>query len=189
MTMRPPARKACAVLACAAACITVAGCGGSTAGLISSAYSTPLQHDFETVLEAARTGNGACASTETALKHTEQDFGNLPPTVDAALRTKIMQGMSYLTAEALKECSTVKTTTTTTTTKSKSKANSEITAVPVPTTTIVEAVTTTVSSVVATTPENGGGTPAETGGSNPGGSEASGGQAPANGAQQKEPGP
>jgi hypothetical protein len=186
--MRPLARNACVVMAGLVACAAIAGCGGSTAGLIPSGYSMPLQHDFETVLETARTGDGACASTETALNHTRRDFEDLPPSVDAALRTRIMQGISYLTAEALRECSTVKTTTTTTTTKSKTKASTEVSTIPVTTSATVETVVSTVTSASATTPENGGGTPAETGGSNPGGSEASGEQPPAGGAQPKEPG-
>jgi hypothetical protein len=173
MTMRAPARLACAA-ACGLTAILLASCGGSNAGLIPSAYSTPLQHDFETVLEAARTGNGACGPTETALKRTQQNFRELPSSVNGTLHTRLSQGISYLYEEALKECATK--TTTTTTTRTKTTTATEITATAVATSSASVLTTVEATTVATTTPENGGGTQAPPPGS-PGGSEAGGNEA------------
>ncbi len=173
MTMRPPARLACTAACCLTA-ILLASCGGSTAGLIPAAYSTPLQHDFVTVLETARTGNGACGPTKTALKTTEQNFRELPSSVNGTLRTRLSQGISYLAEEALKECETK--TTTTTTTRTTTTTTTEITPTVVTTSNISVLTTAEATTVATTTPENGGGTQAPPPGS-PGGSEAGGNEA------------
>ncbi len=96
-------------------------CGGSGKGLIPVADAGPLQSDFEAVAQAAENGDGSCASTESALLKTEQDFAALPPSVDSGLRTTIRQGIENLRTHALALCaqplpqSTVTTTPKTTT--------------------------------------------------------------------------
>ena len=78
------------LLAVAAALLV--SCGGSSAKLIPVADAGPLQSDFETVQSDAETGNGNCATTESALLKTEQDFAALPASVDAGLRATLRQG-------------------------------------------------------------------------------------------------
>ncbi len=102
-------------------------CGGSGKGLIPLADAGPLQSDFEAVAQAAENGDGSCASTESALLKTEQDFAALPPSVDSGLRSTIRQGVENLRTHALALCAqplpqstltstTPKTTTSTTST-------------------------------------------------------------------------
>jgi hypothetical protein len=154
--------------------IALSACGGSGSGFIPGRYAGPLEHDFENVLEAARTGNGACKSTEIALKKTEADFQALPPDVSSALKARLRTGISYLTSEAIAECETVtKTTTTTTTTRTKSHSNTEITEEIVVTQSSAPVITESVTAPSTTSKENPGGTAAPTGGGpGPGGSEA-----------------
>ena len=61
-------------------------CGSSGKGLIPLAYAGPLQSDFQTVLQAAREGDGSCTATEAKIRKTEHDLQALPSTVDGGLR-------------------------------------------------------------------------------------------------------
>lgn len=131
-------------------------CGGSGKGLIPVADAGPLQSDFEAVAQAAENGDGSCASTESALLKTEQDFAALPPSVDSGLRNTIRQGIENLRKQALELCtqprpqSTVTTPNTTTSTTSTA-------------TTPTETQTTPTETQTTTTPSPsgpGGGTPA-----------------------------
>lgn len=119
MIMRSTARLLTAALLGLAAALLVA-CGGSGKGLIPEASAGPLRSDFEAVAQAAESGNGSCASTETALGKTEKDFLGLPASVDPRLRDKLRAGIANLRQRALAMCAepapTVTTATTPTTT-------------------------------------------------------------------------
>jgi len=96
--------------------IGVAGCGGSTVGLIPSADASSLKQDFEAVARAAESGNGACAKTEAALQQTVTDFGALPTGLKRALHQRLQEGIDNLRERALAKCAEVTSTTTTTST-------------------------------------------------------------------------
>ena len=134
----PPARaawlmRAVPATALGALAALLISCGSSGGGLIPIADAGPLQSDFEAVAQAAETGDGSCASTESALLRTEQDFAALPPSVDSALRETIRRGIDNLRTHALALCaqplpqSTVTTTpkTTTSTTTSTPPAETQ----------------------------------------------------------------
>lgn len=134
-------------------------CGSSGKGLIPSANAGPLQSDFEAVAHAAETGEGSCAETESALGKTEQDFLQLPATVDRGLHARMQLGIENLRKQALATCEqTAETKTTgtqTSTTSTTTSTNTETTppAQSTPTTT-----TGTTSTPTTTTP------PGESGG-------------------------
>jgi len=120
-------------------------CGGSGKGLIPLADAGPLQSDFEAVAQAAENGDGSCASTESALLKTEQDFAALPPSVDGGLRNTIRQGIDNLRTHALSLCAqplpqstvttpqtTPSTTTTTTPTETQTTTTETQTTTPSP---------------------------------------------------------
>jgi hypothetical protein len=124
-------------------------CGSSGSGLIPSANAGPLRSDFEAVAQAAASGNGSCARTESALGKTEQDFLALPATIDGGLYKRLQQGIANLHTQALAMCLRPTTTPTTTT-------SSQTTTTPTTTTT-----TSTETTPTTTTPPNqGGGTEA-----------------------------
>jgi hypothetical protein len=148
-------------------------CGGSGKGLIPTGDAGPLQSDFEAVARAAENGDGNCASTESALLHTEQDFARLPSSVDNGLRETLHRGIENLRTRSLGLCaqplpqSTVTTTTpkTTTSTTSTTPPPSETETTPTQTT-----------PTTTTTPGPGGGTQAP-GEEGPKAGEAEGGGA------------
>ncbi|MFI4989647.1 MAG: hypothetical protein ACHQHO_01855 [Solirubrobacterales bacterium] len=124
--LSPLLRAALAVTLGALAGLLIS-CGGTGKGLIPVADAGPLQSDFEAVAQAAENGDGSCASTESTLLKTEQDFAALPPSVDSGLRSTIRQGIDNLRTHALALCAqplpqstltstTPKTTTSTTST-------------------------------------------------------------------------
>lgn len=123
--LSPLLRAALALVLGALAALLIS-CGGSGKGLIPLADAGPLQSDFEAVAQAAENGDGSCASTESALLKTEQDFAALPPSVDSGLRSTIRQGIDNLRTHALSLCaqplpqSTLTTTTPKTTTSTTS---------------------------------------------------------------------
>ncbi|HEX3391965.1 MAG TPA: hypothetical protein VHS55_05345 [Solirubrobacteraceae bacterium] len=137
-------------------------CGTSGTGLIPAASAGPLQSDFEAVAQAAKSGNGNCLATESALGKTQQDFLALPSTVDAGLRGRLREGIANLRKVALAMCaqpaagaaSTATTPTTTTSTTSTS------TTTPTTTTPTTGAGTTTTPTTTTPPANNGGGTPA-----------------------------
>ena len=113
-------RGAVATLLGAATALLIS-CGGSGAGLIPAGNAGPLQSDFETVASAAQSGNGSCGATEAAIQKTEQDFRELPASVDAGLRNRLSQGIANLHKHALELCAQPlagSTVTTSSTTKS-----------------------------------------------------------------------
>jgi hypothetical protein len=161
----------------------LASCGGSSAKLIPVADAGPLQSDFETVQQDAETGDGSCATTESALLKTEQDFAVLPASVDAGLRATLRQGIDNLRVRALALCAQplAQTRTTATTPKNTTSTSTSTTTTPPTTTTSTTPTTPTTPSTTSTTP--GGGTPApgETppaGGGTPGGGTGEGASSP-----------
>jgi hypothetical protein len=175
-----------------AAALSIAACGSSSGKLIPLADAGPLQSDFEAVAQAAETGNGDCSATEAAIGTTEQDFNELPTTVDAGLRQTLRQGIDNLRSHALALCAqplaqatltstTAKTTpSTTTSTSATTPATTETTTTP----------PVTPPTTTPATPGAGGGTqapgtgeetPAQGGGT--GGVEGAGGSTPGVGAE------
>lgn len=120
---------AAALLGVAAAALV--SCGSSGKGLIPSANAGPLQNDFEAVSHAAETGEGSCSETESALGKTEQDFLQLPATVDRGLHARLQLGIENLRKQALATCeqaAEAKTTgTQTSTTSTTTSTNTETT--------------------------------------------------------------
>jgi hypothetical protein len=141
-------------------------CGSSGAGLIPSANTGPLKSDFEAVAQAAGSGNGSCAATESALGKTEQDFLALPTTVDTGLHRRLQEGIANLHKQALAMCaqptptatSTTSTQTTTTSTTT-TPTTTQTTPTPPTTTTTIPTSTQTTPSPIAP-PNQGGGTEA-----------------------------
>jgi hypothetical protein len=152
-------RVALAGLLGLSAALLVSACAGSNAKLIPVADAGPLQSDFEAVAQEAEAGNGSCTTTQAAIAKTEQDFNELPATVDAGLRNTLRQGIDNLRSHALALCAqslaqASVTSTTANTTPSHTTA-----------TTTTETQTTPAQTTPATTtPETetnpGGGTPA-----------------------------
>ena len=178
-------RLALAAMLGVAAALLVA-CGSSNGKLIPVADSGPLQGDFETVAQAAETGNGSCSTTETALAKTEQDFNALPGSVDSGLRDTLRQGIDNLRKHALALCAQPLAQTTPTSTTSKPSTTTSTSTATTPTTTpsTTTPTTTTPTNTTPTTPATpGGGTPAGPGEAPPGaGSEQGGtGVGPSNG--------
>jgi hypothetical protein len=146
-----------------AAALSIAACGSSSSGkLIPLADAGPLQSDFEAVAQAAETGNGNCSATEAAITTTEQNFNELPTTVDAGLRQTLRQGIDNLRSHALALCAqplaqaTVTSTTAKTTPANTTSTSTTTTTATTPTTTTPATTPTTTT----TTPGSGGGTPA-----------------------------
>jgi hypothetical protein len=155
-------RLLCAALLGVTAAVLVS-CGGSGSGLIPSANAGPLRGDFEAVSRAASAGNGSCASTESALGKTEQDFLALPSTVNGGLRARLEQGISNLRKVALAVCLQASPTATSTT-------GAETT----PSTTASTATTETTPPTATTTSTGAQTTPTTTSPGQSGGTEASG---------------
>ncbi len=138
MTVHPrslPLRATLAALLGVAAALLIS-CSGSGKGLIPSGDAGPLREDFRAVVEAAENGDGNCASTETALVKTEQDYDALPSSTDAGLRKRLQEGIANLRTRALDLCRqpvpqpTVTTTppkTTTTQTTQSTPTNTQTT--------------------------------------------------------------
>ncbi|HEY2140492.1 MAG TPA: hypothetical protein VGG98_00350 [Solirubrobacteraceae bacterium] len=166
---RPLAVLSAVLLGVAAALLVSCGSGGK--GLIPTGNAGPLQSDFEAVAQAARSGDGSCASTAAAIRKTEQDFAALPASIDAGLRNTLRQGISNLRTRALVLCAQPLPQATVT---------SPSTSATQPTTTVttpVETQTTDTQTTPATTPTTttpGGGTPAPGAGGGEGPSGAGG---------------
>jgi hypothetical protein len=134
-------------------------CGTSGKGLIPTGNAGPLQSDFEAVARDAQNGNGRCAATEAALARTEHDFGALPATVDAGLRSRLREGITNLRTRALEVCAQPLPQATVTTTAPRTSTSTQTT----PTTPTVTQTTATQPAPATSTPTTtgpGGGTPA-----------------------------
>lgn len=107
-----------------AAAALLVSCGSSGTGLIPAADAGPLQSDFESVVQAATTGNGNCAATESALGKTEQDFLALPASIDRGLHSRLREGIANLRRRALAMCIQPNPTATTTTTPTETTTTS-----------------------------------------------------------------
>jgi hypothetical protein len=157
-------------------------CSSSGNGLIPTGSAGPLQSDFETVAQAAESGDGDCTVTETALLKTEQDFAALPSTIDGGLHERLHQGIANLRVRALALCAQPlpQTTSTTTTPRTTTTTTSTQTTPTVTETTPTQSTPTTTP---PTTSAPAGGTPAP--GSEPapgvGGGESGGGGGAAGG--------
>lgn len=149
--MRPPvsSRRLLAGLLGVAAALLLAACGSSGGKLIPLADAGPLQSDFEAVAQAAETGNGDCSATEAAVATTEQDFNELPATVDAGLRQTLRQGIDNLRSHALALCAQPLAQATVTNTTAKTTPS---TTTDTSTTTTTPATTETTTTPPATTP-------------------------------------
>jgi hypothetical protein len=79
-------------------------CSSSGKGLIPIADAGPLKGDFRAVAQAAENGDGNCATTESALLKTEQDFAALPSSTDSGLRETLRKGVENLRKRALSLC-------------------------------------------------------------------------------------
>jgi hypothetical protein len=141
-----------------AAALLVA-CGTSGTGLIPTGNAGPLQSDFEAVAQDAQNGNGRCTTTEAAIAKTEHDFGALPATVDAGLRSRLREGITNLRTHALEVCAQPLPQATVTTTAPRTTTSTQtIPTTPTVTQTTPSTSTSTPSTPTATGP--GGGTPA-----------------------------
>ena len=153
----------------------LASCGSSGAGLIPAGNAGPLQSDFEAVAQAAENGDGVCATTESAILKTEQDFSALPSSVDAGLRNRLHEGISKLRSDALSLCKQQLPQATATSTSQKTTTSTSTT------TPTVSSPTTSTSTPTNTNPPpgEGGGTPAPGGEATPGaGQEHAGAEGP-----------
>jgi hypothetical protein len=166
---REPLRLLAAAALGTGTALLLVACGSSGGGLIPSANAGPLQSDFEAVVHEAEAGGGNCTGTEAALLKTEQDFGGLPPTVDAGLRNRLREGIAKLRSDALGLCLQPHPQPTVTTTAPR---------VITPTRTVPSTPTTTETTPAQTTPSTttpstsqGGGTAAPGGGEQAPGSE------------------
>jgi hypothetical protein len=164
----------------AAAALLVA-CGSSGKGLIPVASSEPLQSDFQEVAQAAAAGSGDCTATEKALEKLQQDYGKLPPSVDAGLRARLREGIETLHAQALSQCSQASTNTSST---AKTNTTQTVTTNTTPTQTTTTTTTPTQTETTTTptqTTTTGGGAEApseDSGNGNGDGGGPSGGVAP-----------
>ncbi len=165
--LRTASRLGLAGLLGLAAAVIVA-CGSTGKGLIPTGASGPLQSDFESVAQAAQSGEGNCTKTEAALAKTNQDFAALPASVDAGLRNTLRQGIDNLRSRALALCAQPLTQGTVTNTTPKTTSTSTTT----PTTTETTPTTTTPTTPTNTTPTE----PGPGGGTQAPGSEAENGQ-------------
>ncbi len=191
MTMRTLIRLSCAALLGIAAGVLVS-CGSSGVGLIPSASAGPLKRDFEAVAQAASSGNGSCAATESALGKTEQDFLALPATIDRGLRKRLEEGIENLHKRALAMCiqpgttatsPTSTSTQTTTTSTTTTPPSTETTPTTTPSTTTSTSTGTQTTPTTPTPPNPGGGTEAPEEGSGERG--AGGGAGRENGATRE----
>ncbi len=164
MNMRIPIHiilRALPVALLGAATAVLVSCGSSGAGLIPSSNAGPLQGDFEAVAQAAKSGNGGCAATESALGKTEQDFLALPATVDGGLHKRLQEGIGNLRKQALAMCAQPTPGTTSTTGATTTTTAPTTTTQTTPTTTVPSTTTGTQTTPTTTTPPNqGGGTEA-----------------------------
>ncbi|MGA9874824.1 MAG: hypothetical protein WBQ21_03360 [Solirubrobacteraceae bacterium] len=154
-----------------AATALLVSCGSSGTGLIPAANATPLQEDFEAVERAAEAGNGDCAATESALGKTQQDFLELPESVDKGLHKRLEQGITNLHKVALEMCTQPASTATTSTSTTTSTPQAPIktsttTTTPTSSTPTSTTTTSTQTPPAATTPSS------PSGGTEAGGEEA-----------------
>jgi hypothetical protein len=137
----------------------IVSCGSSGKGLIPTGNAGPLQSDFEAVARDAQNGNGRCTATEAAIIKTETDFGALPATVDAGLRSRLREGITNLRTHALEVCAQPLPQATVTTTTQRTSTSTQTTPT-TPTVTQTTPTQTTPSTTTPTTTGPGGGTPA-----------------------------
>jgi hypothetical protein len=135
------------------------GCGTSGKGLIPTGNAGPLQSDFEAVAQDAQNGNGRCTTTEAAIAKTEHDFGALPATVDAGLRSRLREGITNLRTHALEVCAQPLPQATVTTTAPRTTTSTQTTST-TPTVTQTTPTQTAPTTSTPTTTGPGGGTPA-----------------------------
>jgi hypothetical protein len=163
MTARRTAKASLAMVLGALSALLVS-CGSVGKGLIPASDAGPLQSDFEAVVHAAEIADGNCSTTQTAIGKTEADLKKLTQAgVDAALRSRLQEGVEALRSRALALCqqplpssssSTGTTTTGTTSTTTTTNTNTETS------TTETTPTTPTETSTTETAPGQGGGTPA-----------------------------
>jgi hypothetical protein len=163
----------------------IAACG-SNSGLLSSSDASNLSTQIEQVYADVSKDN--CSAVPDDLGTLEQDFNDLPSSLNSTLRANLQQGVDKVKTLALEKCpsatvatTTATTTTTTTTAKTQTTPTQTTTTSTTPTQT-----TTTPSTTTATPPSNTGTTstgPASggTGFGSQGGSGGGGGNGDGNG--------
>jgi len=157
--MRPIMRLVGAGLLGVAAALLVA-CGATSNKLIPLANAGPLTSDVEAIEQAAKSGDGDCSTTETAITKAEHDYATLPSTLDAGLRNTLHQGIANLRTRALALCTQPLASTSTTKT-SGILPKTTITTITTPAQTTPTPATTTPTVTTPVNPGPGGGTPAE----------------------------
>jgi hypothetical protein len=145
-------------------------CGTSGAGLIPAGNAGPLQSDFEEIASAAQSGNGSCSATEAAILKTEHDFSALPASINAALSSKLREGIANLRTRAMALCAQPHAVPTVTNATPTTTQTTPAQTTPTTTQTTPTQTTPTTSTTTPTTTGPGGGTPA------PGGEQTPGGQ-------------
>ncbi len=138
----------------------LAGCGGSSKGLIPTANAGTLQNDFANVEQFVSSGD--CAKALGWIHQAQLHLAALPSSVNAGLRAQLALGIQDLATSAVSECAqnvTTSTTTTSTTSSTSSSATTSTSATTTTTTSSVITTTTTSSPIPSVTPGNNGGTP------------------------------
>ena len=154
--MRPSCGSGAGLLGVAAALLVA--CGATSNELIPLANAGPLTSDVEAIEQAAKSGDGDCLATETAIAKAEHDYAGLPSTLDAGLRNTLHQGIANLRTRALALCAQpLESTSTTKTSPILPKTTITTTTTPAQTTPIPTTTTPTVTTPV--TPGPGGGRP------------------------------
>ncbi|HEY7967222.1 MAG TPA: hypothetical protein VID68_09350 [Solirubrobacteraceae bacterium] len=97
-------RRALAVTAVALlAAVAITSCGGgSSGGLIPQSTALTLNNDLGNIQAGVLAGQ--CSLTETQVTNARADFESLPPTINARLRTQLIEGFNALQLSAGRQC-------------------------------------------------------------------------------------
>jgi hypothetical protein len=158
----------------------VAGCGGSSAGLLTGNQASALQNELNRISSAL--SGGDCGTVRRGTRSLADQVASLPATVNANLRQALDSEANQVSTLSVQQCHPVQTTTTPTT--PTTTTSTQTTTTPTTTTpTTTTPTTTTPTTPPATTPttpgtnSGGGGLP----GGNSGGASGGGGNGNGNG--------
>jgi hypothetical protein len=127
----------------------LAACG-STNGLLSGDQSNALSNQLDQVGNAVNSGD--CGAASSASRAFNAAVGNLPGSVNPALRANLLQGGSTVSQLAAQDCQKATTgTTTSTTTTPTTTSTPTTTTTTTPTTTTTTPTTTTTTTPTTTT--------------------------------------
>ncbi len=139
----------------------ISGCGSSSsAGLLSQTQSDSINSALSDVDAAVASGD--CEQTASSSARLRSVVNGLPGSVDAALRSNLLDGTDTVTSNAATDCArsalttSQSTTTTTTSQPTTSTSSSTSTSTTTQSTTPTEPTTTT-QPTTTTTPDGGGG--------------------------------